>query len=631
MEPRPTRVLLVEDNPADARLLREALEGAGAQRFQLDHALRLSEAREKLAQVNYDLILLDLSLPDAQGLDTVVQVHACARTVPIVVMTGNDDETLALEALRVGVQDFLIKGAADGPALRRTLEYSRERKRAEETLARQAREARLVHRAAALAAETSNFEDALDRILGMVCETVDCPVGHVYLPIARGSRELKPVDIWHIDDPQYRELRDATLGLHFPPGVGMPGCMRLAAEAMWLPSLLQNESFPLAPLCRRLGLWSALGFPIKIGGEMIALLEFFSTRELPPDRDLMPVLRSVGEQLSRVFERKRAEEAIRASEERYRRLFEGATDAVVTMDANGVVRGWNAKAAEVFGWRADEIIGRTVAETIVPPEHRRAHQQGLQRYVALGESKLHGQRIEIEAIRRDDRRIPIELAITTVPLEGQPWFTAFARDISERRRSEEALEEHGRLSTFLADVGVSVTRDGALGEILTACAEAAVRHLRVATVRIWTMNDAETHLEQEAYAGPQAGRAAAPQRIALGETRIGRLARQGLAHLTNDALADGDTESAEWAREERLVGFAGYPLLFRDRPQGVLAVYSRHALNDATLEALASAADVIALGIQSHRGESRGETKPAKRSDRPGRKQPITAAPVSAG
>ncbi len=507
---------------------------------------------------------------------------------------------LAIQALRVGVQDFLVKGATDGQALRRTLEYSRERKRAEETLARQAREARLVHRAATLAAETSNFEEALDRILGMICETIDCPVGHVYLPVARGSRELKPVDIWHLDDPQYRDLREAALGLHSPPGAGMPGCMRLAAEAMWLPSLLQNDSFPLAPLCRRLGLWSALGFPIKIGGEMIALLEFFSTRELPPDRDLMPVLRSVGEQLSRVFERKRAEEAVRASEERYRRLFDGATDAIITMDANGVVRGWNVKAAEVFGWRAEEIIGRSVAETIVPPEHRRAHLQGLQRYVALGESRLHGQRIEIDALRRDERRIPIELAVASVPVEGQPWFTAFVRDISERRRSEQAIEEHGRLSTFLADIGVSVTREGTLGEIMTACAEAAVRHLRVATARIWTVSHEAGTLELQGRAGA-AGEGEAPQRLSFGETRIGRIARQGLPYLTNEAPADAGTAPVEWLPGEKLGGFAGYPLLFRGETQGVLAVYSRDPLNDATLDALASAADVVALGIQSRR------------------------------
>ncbi len=124
-------VLLVEDNPGDARLLREMFNEHDAHNSELKHVQCMSEAENYLAGHAVDLILLDLGLPDAQGLEAIRRVHTAAPLVPLVVLTGLDDELLAAQALQEGAQDYLIKGQIETRGLLRALRYANERKRLE--------------------------------------------------------------------------------------------------------------------------------------------------------------------------------------------------------------------------------------------------------------------------------------------------------------------------------------------------------------------------------------------------------------------------------------------------------------------------------------------------------------------
>jgi len=130
------RVLLVEDNPADARLLRENLAESGGPTFRVTHAGRAAEAAQCLLLEHFDIVLLDLSLPDSNSLDTVRRIHRDARRTPIVVLTGFADEARGVEAVRQGAQDYLVKGQADSRLLVRAIRYAIERQRIEEELAR---------------------------------------------------------------------------------------------------------------------------------------------------------------------------------------------------------------------------------------------------------------------------------------------------------------------------------------------------------------------------------------------------------------------------------------------------------------------------------------------------------------
>jgi diguanylate cyclase len=131
-------VLLIEDNPGDARLIKEMLAEDPAAPFRLNCADRLSHGIEMLSSQKIDLLLLDLSLPDSHGLGTFAEVYAHSPKVPIIVLTGNDDHALALQAVKSGAQDYLFKRKLDRELLVRSMQYSIERKRYQEELKHQA-------------------------------------------------------------------------------------------------------------------------------------------------------------------------------------------------------------------------------------------------------------------------------------------------------------------------------------------------------------------------------------------------------------------------------------------------------------------------------------------------------------
>lgn len=128
------RVLIVEDNPVDAAMARDILDTWRPNEFDLIHVQDLEDALRRLSREPFDAVLLDLSLPDAKGLDTVTQVLGTSPGVPIIVLSGYDDEQIGLQAVQKGAQDYLVKGQGDGAILGRAIQFAIERKRAEERL-----------------------------------------------------------------------------------------------------------------------------------------------------------------------------------------------------------------------------------------------------------------------------------------------------------------------------------------------------------------------------------------------------------------------------------------------------------------------------------------------------------------
>ncbi len=122
-------ILVVEDNPGDVRLLREALLEVKSMRYMLTHRATLTEAFASLNACSYEVVLLDLSLPDSQGLDALHQLSEMCPDIAIIVLTGNDDETVALNAMQAGAQDFLVKGQFEAQLLCRSIRYAIERNR----------------------------------------------------------------------------------------------------------------------------------------------------------------------------------------------------------------------------------------------------------------------------------------------------------------------------------------------------------------------------------------------------------------------------------------------------------------------------------------------------------------------
>jgi diguanylate cyclase (GGDEF)-like protein/PAS domain S-box-containing protein len=126
-------------------------------------------------------------------------------------------------------------------------------------------------------------------------------------------------------------------------------------------------------------------------------------------------------------------------QKRLRSIFDSALDAVVTMDAAGVITDWNPMAETVFGWTRSEAVGRLVAETIIPPRYRGAHSVGLRRFLATGDGPVLNKRLELAALHRDGHEFPVELSISATLSGSSHIFSAYVRDITERHRAEEAL------------------------------------------------------------------------------------------------------------------------------------------------------------------------------------------------
>jgi PAS domain S-box-containing protein len=137
-------------------------------------------------------------------------------------------------------------------------------------------------------------------------------------------------------------------------------------------------------------------------------------------------------------------------------LLRSTLDAVVAVDEAGVIVGWNAVAEKTFGWTSGEVIGRSMADIIVPPQHRSGHERGMALYQETGEARVINRRIEITAIDKNGREFPIELSIVETPPGTRAAFVGFLRDISDRKAYEEMLtlsEESLRLTTEAAEIG----------------------------------------------------------------------------------------------------------------------------------------------------------------------------------
>jgi DNA-binding response OmpR family regulator len=130
METTVITALLIEDNPDDAVLIEKYLRASRKIKYNVIHVERLADGLESLKRIRCDVILLDLMLPDGPlGIKTFETVHAQASHIPIIVLTGNDDDDLAVEAVHKGAQDYLVKGAVNGPALGRAIRYAIERRK----------------------------------------------------------------------------------------------------------------------------------------------------------------------------------------------------------------------------------------------------------------------------------------------------------------------------------------------------------------------------------------------------------------------------------------------------------------------------------------------------------------------
>jgi diguanylate cyclase (GGDEF)-like protein/PAS domain S-box-containing protein len=157
---------------------------------------------------------------------------------------------------------------------------------------------------------------------------------------------------------------------------------------------------------------------------------------------------SIGEDIT---ELKRNQDSLLQHQERARLIVESALDAAVVMDGTGCITDWNLQAAITFGWAREDVIGNSLAETIVPTRYREAHKQGLRKFLETGVGPIVNRRIELLAIHRDGHEFPIELTVSPIRHGGGWIFSSFIRDLTERKQAEQALVQLRRRSELILE------------------------------------------------------------------------------------------------------------------------------------------------------------------------------------
>ena len=371
-----------------------------------------------------------------------------------------------------------------------------EQKLAERRLAAQYAVARVL-------ADCTTIQQATPEILRAVCESLGWQLG-VLWQVEPGTRLLRCVEVWKASPDRFSEFVSVTQGMSFSKGVGLPGRIWETGKPIWIPDAVKDPNFPRAPMADQAGLHAAFAFPIRLGEATHGVMEFFSREIEEPDEALLHQMLSVGSQIGQFMQRIETETALRESEEQTRLILDTALDAVVTLDGNGQIIGWNTQAERMFGWTRQEILGQPLVSSIIPQKYREAHSQGIQRYLISGVSEILNSRIELSGLHRDGYEFPLEIAITAVRSKGGTIFSGFLRDLTERRRTEDALlksEEQRRQAQKMEAMG---TLAGGIAHDFNNILSAIIGYTELAMTQIGVGSSVLPRLQEVLRAGYRA-------------------------------------------------------------------------------------------------------------------------------
>ena len=306
-----------------------------------------------------------------------------------------------------------------------------------------------------------------------------------------------------------------------------------------------------------------------------------------------------------VTARKRVEDELSRLQKRNELLLNSAGDGIVGLDLQGSIIYVNRTAAELTAWEPSELIGKPASTIIYQLKPAREAQEGSFMAAALQDGSV--QVGETDMFReKSGASFPVEY--TSAPIqEGQNSLGTVLvfRDVTDRRQNETMRYQQARKSGFRADIGFALGANDSLRNLLQKCAQSMVKHFDAAFARIWTLNSEDNMLELEASAGLYTHLDGPHSRIPIGTMKVGILAREGLPQMTNDVLNDYYVQDKAWAKREKLIAFAGYPLLVEGRIVGAMAMFSRSRLPNDTIEILGSVADSLAQGILRKRAEEK--------------------------
>ncbi len=387
MDHKPIKVLLVEDNPEDVFLLERTLQKARGTQFEMESVESLKKALSRLEQGGIDVILLDLSLTDSKGLETFCAMQAEVPEIPIIVLSGLDDETIALNAVHAGAQDYLVKGRVDSQLITRAMIYAIERAQARAALYKAEEKYRSI------------FENAVEGIFQTT------PDGH-YL-----SANPALTRIYGYDSPEEltSSLTDIEKSLYVDP--------HRRAEFV---KLMQQHG----------------------------VVRDFESQIYRKDRSIIWIsenARAVGDRNGKLLyyeglveditKRKLTEETLRFSEMRFRSVWENASDGMRLTDSNGTILAVNSSFCKIVGMKEEELEGKPFTATYSPEEDL---DEMMEKYKERFKERKIESQLERHVIFRSGKAVDLELSNSFVDLEHKDSLVlSVFHDITVRRQAEE--------------------------------------------------------------------------------------------------------------------------------------------------------------------------------------------------
>ncbi len=314
-----------------------------------------------------------------------------------------------------------------------------ERRRSEEALRRQTKSVHLLQRIATAANEARSLKDALRVCLKDVCELIGWPVGHAFDFSSVPSPPLGSTHLWYLERPQdFESFRASAEGRDLSPdGKGLANRAFEQRKAIWLPDVTIEPGVDRRFMARDAGLKAGFAFPVIVSGEVRAVLEFFSEEVLKPDPGLMALMINVGTLLGRVIEREDAARALRASEFRFRDLYDKTPAMFMTVDSDGTVLSVNDFGAAQLGYRPEDLIGRQAIDM-----HADEHRKSLNRRIdACFADPNRIQHWETELLHRHGDKIHARTSARVVSGQNDvPQLLMVCEDITETKNLSEKLQ-----------------------------------------------------------------------------------------------------------------------------------------------------------------------------------------------
>ena len=302
-------------------------------------------------------------------------------------------------------------------------------------------------------ASASGLNNAISAILRPVCQTLGWEEGLLWV-VDEPTQRLRCHSIWTVSGTGSEHYGTASRELTFQFGVGLPGRVWAHAKPVWISDVTRDQNFPRAALAKQVGFHTAAAFPVRLADRVYAVLEFFHHEILPADPSLLTTFQAVADQLSQFCARELAEERLRQTQF----AMEQAMDAIYWIDAQAKILYANEAASLMMGYSREELLGMTVHD--LNPDFPVSVWPG------FWEETRRNKTMSLETTHhaRDGRIIPVDIRVSFVAYEGQEFHCAFVRDITDRKRAEEALrssEERFSKAFNEAAIGMSlVALDG---------------------------------------------------------------------------------------------------------------------------------------------------------------------------